>query len=171
MVRGTARRLPGGPPVVKAALGYEISKEELGEARIHAEQSGVVDNAVESEQEAFAAIRRFLSYLPPNVWELPPRGETSDDQRRRDERLLSLAPRNPRHACSAHTAIDCVVDRGSFFEIAPADGRARITDLARRSGYAVGIMANDPCYGGLPTSAAATRLCGCSSSPTRFTCR
>jgi len=148
MVRGTAQVFPGGPPVVKAALGYDITKEELGGAQVHGAISGVVDNVVESEDEAFATIRRFLSYLPASVWEMAPRCRTDDDPERRDERLLSIVPRNRRRTYDAHRVIESVVDRGSFFEIAPAYGRARITGLARLNGYAVGIMANNPMFGG-----------------------
>jgi len=148
MVRGTAQLFPGGPPVVKAALGYDITKEELGGAQVHGAISGVVDNVVESEDEAFATIRRFLSYLPASVWEMAPRCRTDDDPERRDERLLSIVPRNRRRTYDAHRVIESVVDRGSFFEIAPAYGRARITGLARLNGYAVGIMANNPMFGG-----------------------
>jgi acetyl-CoA carboxylase carboxyltransferase component len=148
MVRGQSQLFPGGPPVVKAALGYEISKEDLGGAQIHAYQSGVVDNLVENEDEAFATIRRFLGYLPANVWESPPRGPTDDDPNRREEKLLSLIPRSRKRVYDAHRVIEAVVDRGSFFEIAPFYGRARITGLARLNGYPVGLMANNALYGG-----------------------
>jgi acetyl-CoA carboxylase carboxyltransferase component len=148
MVRGSSQLFPGGPPVVKAALGYDITKEELGGAQIHGSVSGVIDNVVETEAEAFAAIRRFLSYLPANVWEMAPRIMPDDDPERRDQRLLSIVPRNPRRTYDAHRVIDSVVDRGSFFEIAPMYARARITGLARLNGYPVGVMANNPMFGG-----------------------
>jgi methylmalonyl-CoA decarboxylase subunit alpha len=148
MVRGTSQLFPGGPPVVKAAFGYDVTKEELGGAQIHAYQSGVVDNLAESEEEAFAIIRRFLSYLPSSVWEMAPRGATGDDPERRDEKLLSIIPRQRRRVYDAHRVIDGVVDTGSFFEIAPYYGRTRITGLARLNGYPVGIMANNALHGG-----------------------
>jgi acetyl-CoA carboxylase carboxyltransferase component len=148
MVRGTSQLFPGGPPVVKAALGYDITKEELGGAQIHGSVSGVVDNVVETEEEAFATIRRFLSYLPPSVWEMAPRCQADDDPERRDERLLSIIPRNRRRTYNAYRVVESVVDRGSFFEIAPDYGRPRITGLARLNGYPVGIMANNAMFGG-----------------------
>ncbi|MGH2583890.1 MAG: carboxyl transferase domain-containing protein, partial [Dehalococcoidia bacterium] len=148
MVKGTSQLFPGGPPVVKAALGYDISKEDLGGEQVHVHQSGVIDNLAETEEEAFAIIRRFLSYLPANVWELPPRCPPADDPDRRDENLLSVIPRDPRRAYDAHRIIEGVVDRGSFFEIAPFYGPARITGLARLGGYPVGVMANNPMVGG-----------------------
>lgn len=148
MVRGTAQLFPGGPPVVKAALGYDITKEDLGGAQVHGSVSGVVDNVVEDEDGAFAAIRRFLGYLPASVWESAPRQETGDDPGRRDERLLSIIPRDRRRAYDAHRVIEAVVDRDSFFEIAPGYGRARVTGLARLDGYPVGVMANNAMFGG-----------------------
>ena len=72
MVEGTSQLFPGGPPVVKAALGYDIDKDALGGAHIHTRVSGSVDNLATSEEDAFAQIRRFLSYLPSSVHELPP---------------------------------------------------------------------------------------------------
>jgi acetyl-CoA carboxylase carboxyltransferase component len=148
MVRGISQLFPGGPPVVKAALGYDISKEDLGGSQIHTQQSGVVDNVVDSEPAAMASIRGFLSYLPSNVWEMPPRCPSGDDPDRRDERLLRIVPRDTRRAYDAHQVIDSVFDRGSFFEIAPLYGPARITGLARLDGYPVGVMANNPVFGG-----------------------
>ncbi|HEY7294302.1 MAG TPA: carboxyl transferase domain-containing protein [Dehalococcoidia bacterium] len=148
MVKDRSQLFPGGPPVVKAALGYEITKEELGGDQIHVRQSGVVDNLAEDEADALRQIRRFLSFLPPNVWEPAPRDEPADDPCRCDESLLSVVPRDRRRAYDAHRIITSVVDRDSFFEIAPLYGRARITGLARLNGYSVGVMANNPIFGG-----------------------
>ncbi len=155
MVRGISQLFPGGPPVVKAALGYDISKEELGGEQIHVYQSGVVDNLAETEEDAFQQIRQFLSYLPSNIWEMPPRVEPTDDPERRDESLLSLVPRDTRLPYDAHDAIEAVVDQGSFFEIAPHYARSRITGLARVNGYPVGIMANNKKVMGGTTDVAA----------------
>jgi len=72
MVRDTAQVLIAGPAVLERALGEHKTKQQLGGAQIHG-RSGVVDNVCESEEQVFAEIRRFLGYLPTNVWELPPR--------------------------------------------------------------------------------------------------
>ena len=158
MVRGTSQLFPGGPPVVKAALGYDVTKEELGGAEMHGQQSGVIDNVAETEDEAIAMIRRFLSYLPSNVWELPPRSKTSDDPCRRDPLLGSVIPRDRRRAYDSHKVINAVVDTGSFFEIAPRYGRARITGLARLNGYTVGVMANNRMFGASTDVAAGEKV-------------
>ena len=71
-----------GPPVVERGVGEKVTKEELGGSHIHARGSGSVDNEVETEDEAFAQIRHFLSYLPQNVWQIPSRAAPEDDPRR-----------------------------------------------------------------------------------------
>jgi acetyl-CoA carboxylase carboxyltransferase component len=144
MVDKTSQVFVGGPPVVKAAHGVDIDKNDLGGGHVHARQSGVIDNLADSEEDALGQIRRFLSYLPSHVGELPPRGEARDPVDRRDEELLSVVPRNPRHPYEMYDVIDRVIDEGSFFEIAPLYGPSRITGLARINGYPVGIMGNNP---------------------------
>ena len=90
MVRGSSQLFVAGPPVVERGVGEKLSKEQLGGHEIHARGSGAVDNEVASEDEAFVAIRRFLSYLPSSVWEAPPRVASSDDPDRREEDLISI---------------------------------------------------------------------------------
>jgi len=155
MVKGISQLFPGGPPVVKASLGYDITKEDLGDERIHVHKSGVVDNLAESEEEAFGMIRRFLGYLPNNVWEMPPRIEPSDDPGRRDEKLLSAIPRSTRKPYEPRAILAGVLDTDSFFEIAPFYGRARVTGLGRVNGYPVGVMINNPYHLGGSTDVAA----------------
>ncbi len=155
MVKDTSQLFPGGPPVVKASLGYDISKEELGGDHIHTRLSGVINNLASDEADAFRQIRQFLSYMPANVWELPPRTPCDDPVERRDESLLNVIPRDRRKPHDSHALIDSVVDQGSFFEIAPDHGRSRITGLARVNGYPIGVMANNPIYLGGSTDVAA----------------
>ncbi len=145
MTRHTAQVLVAGPAVVERAIGESHTKEDLGGAQIHS-RSGVVDNVVEDEQEVFAAIRRFLSYLPNNVWESPPQRESEDDRERTEEELASIVPRSRRQIYDMRRLVELVVDRDSFFEMAPDYGRAQITGLARLNGRAVGVLANDTRY-------------------------
>lgn len=148
MVEGTSQIFPGGPPVVKAALGYDITKEELGGPEIHTRISGCVDNLAANEEDALDQIRRFLSYLPPSVYEMAPRAECDDPVDRIEPALRTLVPESPRRVHDARKLVEAVIDRGSLFEIAPYYGRSRITGLARINGYPVGIMANDPRFNG-----------------------
>ena len=154
MVRDTAQLFPGGPPVVKAALGHDITKEDLGGAHIHAKISGVVDNGAASDEDALVQIRRFLSYLPSNVHKMAPRAEPAGPLGAPEE-LRSAIPINRRQAFDARRILQRVVDDGSFFEIAPEYGKPRITGLARVDGFPVGIMINNPRAGGGSTTVAA----------------
>jgi acetyl-CoA carboxylase carboxyltransferase component len=155
MVKDKSQLFPGGPPVVKAALGYDITKEELGGDAIHTRISGAVDNLARDEAHAFQMIRQFLSYLPANVWELPPRQPTGDAPDRREEDLISMVPRNRRQIFDTHKLLSRIVDQDSLFEIAPDYGKSRVTGLARLDGYPVGVMANNPKFKGGSTDVAA----------------
>src|SRR5438874_1435806 len=139
MVRETSQLFVAGPPVVERGVGEQVSKEELGGSHVHAQGSGAVDNEVESEDEAFAHIRRLLSYLPSNVWQVPPRRPPDDDPGRREEALLSIIPRNRRRGYDVRRLLALVLDRDSFFEIGHGYGRPLVTGLARLDGYPVGV--------------------------------
>jgi len=147
MVEGTAQLFVAGPPVVKYGVGEDLTKEELGGVAIH-RASGAVDNFVPSEDEAFAQIRRFLSYLPSNVWAAPPVVAADDDPCRREEALLAAIPRNRRRPYKIRPILDTVFDRGSVFELGRHHGGATVTALARLDGHPVGVLAPDPYIGG-----------------------
>ncbi|MFL5887022.1 MAG: carboxyl transferase domain-containing protein, partial [Thermoleophilaceae bacterium] len=95
IVRDRAQLFVAGPPVVAAAMGETPDKEELGGARTQT-GAGAVDNEAADEDDALDQLRRFLSYLPSNVWELPPVHDSSDPADRREEELLSIVPRERR---------------------------------------------------------------------------
>ena len=78
MVQGTSQVFAAGPPVVERSLGQKTSKEDLGGAGLAVDLAGTIDNRAATEAECFALIRRFLSYLPQNVWELPPAVASTD---------------------------------------------------------------------------------------------
>jgi acetyl-CoA carboxylase carboxyltransferase component len=135
-----------GPPVV-ARLGEALGKQALGGWEIQC-RAGAVDDAVESEAEAFAAARRFLSYLPSSVFDLPPTLRPRDEAGRRDEALIGAIPRDPRAAYKVRPIIETLVDRGSFFEMGRWFGRGVVTGLARLDGRAVAVLASDPVFQG-----------------------
>lgn len=144
MVKGTSQLFVAGPPVVERGMGRKVEKEELGGSAIHARGNGVVDNEAESEDDAFQQIRRFLSYMPSSVWDLPQRRETTDSPERKEEELLSIIPRNRRMPYEVRRILELVLDEGSVFEIGKYQGRPLVTALARVNGYPVGVMASDP---------------------------
>ena len=146
MVEGTSQLFVAGPPVVKLGVGEDVTKEELGGSEIH-RTSGAVDAVAQSEQEAFAYIRWFLSYLPQNVFQLPPVRSTEDAPDRRDESLLSAVPRSRRQPYKIRPILAAIFDAGSVFELARY-GRTTVTALARLDGHPVGVIAPDPYIGG-----------------------
>ena len=149
MVRGTSQIFAAGPPVVERAFGKKVTKEELGGAKVAADVAGTIDNVAADEAEALAQIRRFLSYMPTNVWEPAPVARIDDPVDRMDQGLLDIIPRNERSPYNMRKLIGMVVDRGSEFEIQPGFGRAVIVVLARMDGYPIGIIANNPMFGGI----------------------
>src|SRR5262245_15054126 len=157
LVKERAQMFVAGPPVV-AAAGEQVTKEELGGSRIHT-RNGAVDDEAESEEDAFARCRRFLSYLPSSIHELPARGATNDDPGRRDEWLLEAVPRDRRRVYKMRPIVEAVVDRGTFFEVGRHNGPSVITGLARLDGWPVVVVGSDPfVLGGLWTSASSNKL-------------
>lgn len=146
-----------GPPVVKA-LGQDLTKEELGGADIQT-RAGAVDHAVDTEEEAFACARRFLSYLPSSVYELPPTLPCTDNPERSDEALMNAVPRNRKQVYKMRPIIESVVDKGSFFEVGKNFGKPIIVGLARLEGRAVLLLASDSFhYGGSWTADACQKV-------------
>ncbi len=158
MTKENAQVLVAGPAVVERALGQKLSKEELGGAEIHT-TNGVVDNLAKDEADALNQVRRWLSYLPQNVWELPPSADPDDERGRRAEKLLSIVPRDRRKVYDMYKLLEGVLDRGSFFEITRRYGRGQITGFGRLNGRPLGIMAND-CrhYAGAMTAQGAQKV-------------
>ena len=144
MVRDIAQLFVAGPPVVQHAMGYDISKEDLGGWHIHC-RNGSVDNLAESEEEAAALTRRFLSYLPGSVYETPPVSppNASDPTDRREEELLTLIPRQRTATFDMRKAIRLMADKDSFFEIGPLWATDQITGFVRFNGHPMGVIASD----------------------------
>lgn len=120
---------------------------------------GAIDDEVASEAEAFERARRFLSYLPSSVAELPPLTEPQDDPERREEALLNLVPKDPRKVYKMRQLLNMVMDRDSFFEIGCKWGTSMITGFARLDGVPIAVFAEDPfVYGGAWTADAYRKL-------------
>ena len=144
MVQGMSQVFVAGPPVAKA-IGENVDKEGLGGADING-KNGVVDDIVASEAEAFAAAKRFLSYLPASVFERAARTPPNDPTDRRDASLIDIVPRDRRQAYRMHRIVEACVDKGSFFETGRQWGRGLITGFARLDGWPVAVIAGDPMH-------------------------
>jgi len=175
MVKGTSQVFAAGPPVVERSLGQKIDKEALGGAALAADLAGTIDQVAASEAECFDMIRRYLSYMPQNVWELPPVVKTGDPVDRCEDGLKDIVPRNRRRPYDMRKIVRWIADRDSVFELQPSFGKAVITSLARMNGRVVGIIANNPMvYGGAIDVKAARKqthfveLCDCFHIPIVF---
>ncbi len=155
MVRGLAQMFTAGPPVVEAA-GEKVTAEQLGGADLHA-STGSVDDVVDSEADAFARARRFLSYLPGRAGVQSARLECGDPADRSEAWLDEAIPRDRRWPYEIRPILEAVLDRGSVFEVGRAWGRSAVTALARLRGVAVAVIASDPGQMGGTWTAAASR--------------
>ncbi len=139
-----------GPPLVKASMGEDVDKHELGGAPIHTIVSGVVHNAAADDRAALDLVRRYLSYFPANAWEHPPstdpsaEADVASSARRAVPELLDLIPADPRRGYDVRAVLEVVLDADSVFEVQPAHGRPIVTALARLGGTAVAVVANQP---------------------------
>ena len=133
-----------GPPLVKAAIGEDVSKETLGGAQVHVAQSGVAHNVTDDDEGAIDLARRYLSYFPPNAWEPPPRVPGPDAGPRVLESILDLIDPDPRVPYKVRPVLRLLADADSVLEIQPAFGSSVVTALARVGGRSVALIANDP---------------------------
>jgi len=146
MVKGIGSLALGGPPLVKAVTGQEISEQELGGSKVHCEVSGVGDGEFADDAACLVATKKYLSYFPSSCDEEPPVIESADPIDRRDESLLDLLPESNRKPYDMYKLIRSVVDGGDFLDVKPRWARSIITCLARIGGRSVGIVANQPMY-------------------------
>jgi acetyl-CoA carboxylase carboxyltransferase component len=158
MVRGQSSMALGGPPLVKAATGQEISEAELGGSTVHCEISGVGDLEVDSDDACIEVVKDYLSYMPQHAGEQPPITPLSDPHDRRDEGLLDVLPDNPRAPYDMYRIVRSVVDFGRILDLKPRWARSIITCLARLGGRPVGVIANNPAQlGGILTTDSADK--------------
>ncbi len=144
MVKSIGSMALGGPPLVKAVTGQEVTEQDLGGSKIHCEKSGVGDLEVPDDDACIAVIKDYLSFFPSHCEEKPPVVPTSDPIDRRDEALLDVVPDLQRQPYDMYEVISHVVDDGKILDIKPRWARSVITCLARFGGRPVGIVANNP---------------------------
>jgi acetyl-CoA carboxylase carboxyltransferase component len=143
IVRGTGTIFIGGPPLVKAATGQDVTAEELGGADVHTRRSGVADYYATSDEHALALARGITRTLHmgthAHVWEIaepePPALDPAD--------LYGLIPEDFRHQTDARELIARIVDGSRFHEFKALYGETLVTGFARIEGIPVGILANN----------------------------
>jgi acetyl-CoA carboxylase carboxyltransferase component len=144
VITENAAMFTGGPPLVKAAIGEEVTKEELGGAKVCAEIAGTAHNVARDDAEAIALARRYLSFFPAQRGGRVPRREGPDTGPRLVEEMLSIVSPNDRQPYKMHRVLERIVDAGDYLEIQPAYGASLICALAWLGGRAVAIVANNP---------------------------
>jgi acetyl-CoA carboxylase carboxyltransferase component len=130
------------------AISEEVDPEELGGWRMHTEVSGLVDLAVDSDEEGLDAIKTFLSYLPSHHNEAPPVRPVPAGSDAAIDDIFKYFPENRNRAYDVRRVIRCIIDKNSMFEMKPRFAKAVVTCLARLDGKSVGIVANNPMHKG-----------------------
>src|SRR5258706_5814568 len=144
MVKDTSSMSLGGARLVKAATGEDVTDHDMGGSQVHCYESGVGDNEVEDDAACIASVRRFLSYLPSNNTEPPPRMPSNDPPDRLVDGLDKIVPSNPRAAYDVKRVIKSVFDEDSWFEVKPTWAKNIVIGFARAGGHPVGVVANQP---------------------------
>ena len=142
IVKGTGTIFIGGPPLVKAATGQDVTAEELGGADVHTRQSGVADHYAMSDEHALALVRsvvRNLHRRKEAPWDLAEPEEPTVDP----ADLYGLIPEDYRQAFDAREVIARIVDGSRFHEFKALYGETLVCGFARIDGHPVGILANN----------------------------
>jgi len=144
MVKGRGSMALAGPHLVRAAVGEDVTQEELGGSRVHCRKSGVGDLEVESDEACIEAIKHYLSFLPSHNGEAPPVIACEDPIDRADEELLDVLPESNRKPYDMYEVIRRIVDDGFFFDMKGQWAKTLITGFARFGGRSAGIVASQP---------------------------
>jgi len=143
IVRGTGTIFIGGPPLVKAATGQDVTAEELGGADVHTRQSGVADYYATSDEHALALARQIVRNLHARKPESPWQQDEPEPPAADPAELYGLIPEDYRHQADARELIARLVDGSRFDEFKALYGETLVTGFARIEGYPVGILANN----------------------------
>jgi propionyl-CoA carboxylase beta chain len=144
MVKDTSYMFISGPDVIRAVAHEEVTREELGGARTHAQRSGVAHFAFDGEEATLRAARELISFLPLNSADDPPALPCTDDPTRRDASLRSVVPEDPSKPYDMRDVVRAVVDDRHLFEVHALHAENIVVGFARLNGRPVGIVANQP---------------------------
>jgi 3-methylcrotonyl-CoA carboxylase beta subunit len=142
IVRGTGTIFLGGPPLVKAATGEEVTAEDLGGGDVHTRISGVSDHLAANDQDAIAITRQIFANLgqPPQPSLRP---EVPEDPAYDPAELYGIIPADPRTPYDIREVIARMVDGSRLHEFKPLYGQTLVTGFARIHGYPIGIVASN----------------------------
>ncbi len=143
MRKGAAMSV-ASPRVTDVAIGQPVSAEDLGGWRLHTETTGLVDLAVDTDEEALDAVRRFLGYFPSHSGEVAPRADVEEGADSRARTVTDLLPTSRTQVYDMRKVLDRLCDPDSVFELKARFGRSIVTALARVGGQTVGFIASNP---------------------------
>ena len=143
MRKGAAMSV-ASPRVTEVAIRQPVDPEELGGWRLHTETTGLVDLAVDSDEEALDAVRQFLSYLPSHNGALAPRTETPPGSDEAARGVLDVLPQSRSQVYDVRKMIRLLADTHTVFEVKARFGKSIVTALTRIGGQSVGILASNP---------------------------
>jgi methylmalonyl-CoA decarboxylase subunit alpha len=134
--------------VTSMAINQPVDAEELGGWRLHTEQTGLVDVAVNTDEEALQLVKKFLSYMPSHCDEPPPVIAVPDGSDQACTSILEILPADRSQVYDVRKIIASLVDTDSMFELKARFGKSVSTVLARLNGRSVGVIANNPMFKG-----------------------
>jgi len=151
MVKGTSSMALAGPPLVKAAIGEDISAEDLGGSKIHCAISGVADYEAQNDQECLEVVKKYLGFFPSHSGAKPSRKAKVEDEfsalreeLAKDDSIYQILPDSSQKPYDMKKIIAKIVDAGESLELKEKFAPSLITMLARIDGRSVGIVANQP---------------------------
>lgn len=147
MNEGKASMYLGSPRMAEMVIGEKVTLEEMGGAKMHCTVSGCGDVLVQSEEEAISLARRYLTYMPSNYLDsshIVDKQSTKQIFPQSTKELKQIIPEQENIAFDIYEAINCLIDKDSFFEIKKLYAAEVITGFARLGGRVVGIVANQP---------------------------
>jgi 3-methylcrotonyl-CoA carboxylase beta subunit/propionyl-CoA carboxylase len=142
IVKGTGTIFLGGPPLVKAATGEEVSAEELGGADVHTRISGVADHLAEDDAHALEIARSIVETLPPGKV-LPEDQAEPEDPAYDPREIYGIVPADPRQPYDVREVIARLVDGSRFQEFKARYATTVVCGFARLAGFLLGIIANN----------------------------
>src|SRR6266540_6023436 len=143
IVEGTGTIFLGGPPLVKAATGEEVSAEDLGGAEVHTQISGVADHFATDDEEALAIVRSAVANLGRPPQQLPWQKTATEEPRYDPGEIYGVVPADSRRSFDVREVIARIVDGSRFHEFKSNYGATLVCGFARIAGYPVGIVANN----------------------------
>ena len=134
--------------VTSIAISQAVDAEELGGWKLHTDTTGLVDLAVDTDEEALAAVKRFLGYLPDHAGAAPPRCEVPEGSGADGDAIRAALPESRHQTYDVRRILRLVADAESLFELKGRFGRSLVTALARIDGRSVGLIASNPLFKG-----------------------